>query len=218
MKNSFPILAIETSGSLCSVALLLDEKRYREINISDKHVHSEKLLGMVDAVLKMSGTSIQDLSHIAVSNGPGSFTGLRIGLSAAKGLAFGAKLPILPVPTFDAFALEISQFVFASEKFGVIKNASVEDVYYSEFIFDGKAVSTVETVQLIHKNDLQEKVKNLKFLFGDQIANVEVRETIGPQAYYIGLWSYLFGKDLLIFDYDYLEPNYLKKFIAKVKK
>ncbi|MBI1939095.1 MAG: tRNA (adenosine(37)-N6)-threonylcarbamoyltransferase complex dimerization subunit type 1 TsaB [Ignavibacteriales bacterium] len=218
MKNPFPILAIETSGTLCSVALLLDEKKYHEINILDKHVHSEKLLEMIDAILKMSGRQMRDLSHIAVSNGPGSFTGLRIGLSAAKGLAFGASLPIIPVPTFAALALQISNFISAGEKFGIIKNASVEDAYYSEFIFDGKDVNTVETVQLIHKNDLKEKAKNLKFLFGDQIANFEVRETIGPHAYYIGLWSYLFGKDLLIFDYDYLEPNYLKKFIAKVKK
>lgn len=218
MKTTFPILAIETSGSLCSVALLLDEKRYHEINISDKHVHSEKLLEMIDSVLKMSGTQIRNISHIAVSNGPGSFTGLRIGLSAAKGLAFGASLPIVPVPTFDALALQISNFISAGEIFGIIKNASVEDVYYSEFQFDGKNVSTIDAVQLIHKNDLNDKAENLKFLFGDKTANLEIREAVGPHAYYIGLWSYLFGKDLLIFDYDYLEPNYLKKFIAKVKK
>ena len=77
----------------------------------EKNIHSEKLLEVVEAVLKKSLVKINEVGSIAVSSGPGSFTGLRIGMSAAKGLAFGANLPIISVPTFEALALKICDII-----------------------------------------------------------------------------------------------------------
>src|SRR4030042_6611650 len=105
MKVQLPILAIETSGELCSTAVMLSEQSFVEMNILKKHVHSQKLFDMIDLVLKNANVELKDIACIAVSIGPGSFTGLRIGLSAAKGMAVGANLPIVPVPSFQALSL-----------------------------------------------------------------------------------------------------------------
>ncbi|MFA7422004.1 MAG: tRNA (adenosine(37)-N6)-threonylcarbamoyltransferase complex dimerization subunit type 1 TsaB, partial [Melioribacteraceae bacterium] len=109
MNNLFPILAVETTGEMCSVAIHLDQKNFIELNYLEKHIHSQKLINMVDSVLSQADVKLENIKAIAVSMGPGSFTGLRIGLAAVKGLAFGSSLGIIPVPTFDAYALQISE-------------------------------------------------------------------------------------------------------------
>lgn len=217
MAKTFPILAIETSGELCSAAVMLEENSFIEMNILGKHVHSEKLLGMVEAVIKSSKIELKEFAQIAISIGPGSFTGLRIGLAAVKGLASGAKLPVVPVPTFDAFALELTANLNADVKFGVVKTASVDEFYFSSYVTDSsKFKKNVET-RLISINDVEEISKGLDILYGDNQKNDKIKRIIGPKAVSIAKWSYLFGKDLLTFDCDYLEPYYLKQFIVKVK-
>ncbi|MCK5458218.1 MAG: tRNA (adenosine(37)-N6)-threonylcarbamoyltransferase complex dimerization subunit type 1 TsaB, partial [Melioribacteraceae bacterium] len=111
MSEEKKILSIETSGELCSVALYFSEQKYDERNILMKHIHSEKLVPMIEELLNSNSVKTNELDWIAVSNGPGSFTGLRIGMTTAKGLAFASNLPILPVPTFDALSLQISIYV-----------------------------------------------------------------------------------------------------------
>src|SRR5690606_14405031 len=103
-----PILAIETSGSICGTAVYFTPQKFFSVNIQLKNIHAEQIFNSIDFVLKSAGIKPDELSAVAVSSGPGSFTGLRIGMSAAKGFAFGAGLPIIAVPTFDALALQIS--------------------------------------------------------------------------------------------------------------
>jgi len=91
------ILGIDTSTANCSVGLVRDGRIVNHHCIVDRAVHSEKLLELVAQSLQ--GTNINALDAIAVSIGPGSYTGLRIGLATAKGLAFPRQLPVLPVPT-----------------------------------------------------------------------------------------------------------------------
>lgn len=98
------ILGIETSTVACSVALFAG-RLLAEHTLYIKQAHSVKLMTLVDAVFKDTGAFPADLSTVAVSTGPGSFTGLRIGVSTAKGLAFGWDKPAVPVPTLDALAL-----------------------------------------------------------------------------------------------------------------
>lgn len=101
--SSPKILALDCSTEYCSVALLEGEK----IVVRDEHAeqrHSERVLAMVDAVLITSAVKLSDLSAIAFGSGPGSFTGLRIATGVAQGLAFGANVPVIPVPTLLALA------------------------------------------------------------------------------------------------------------------
>jgi tRNA threonylcarbamoyladenosine biosynthesis protein TsaB len=98
------VLGIETATIECSVALVEDHRVRAERSISAPHIHSEKLIPLIDEVLASEQLSPGDIDGIGISIGPGSFTGLRIGLSVAKGLAFAVSKPIAAVPTLEALA------------------------------------------------------------------------------------------------------------------
>ena len=216
MDSFFPILAIETSSDLCSVAVAQDENVFIELNYLKKHIHSEKILSMIETVLGSSSIKIEELKAIAVSIGPGSFTGLRIGLSAVKGIAFGLNLPLIPVPSEQALAYQISRYLPDGTKFSVTINASSDDVYYSKFIKEKKIINSVEPLRLVEKSELSGLSKN-ELVFGNIEDNDIIKLNYILNASGIATWAYLFGKDLLTFDYDYLEPNYFKKFVVKGK-
>ena len=97
------ILALETSSQHCSVALQFGAKTATRLDASALS-HSRSLLSMIDDILKEAKVSLADLDGIAVTRGPGSFTGLRIGIAVAQGLAFGHQLPIVPVSSLAAVA------------------------------------------------------------------------------------------------------------------
>ncbi len=98
------ILGLETSSIVCSVGLTNDRGFAFERSLIDPHIHSEKLLTLVGDVLKRAELTLQNIDAVAVSIGPGSFTGLRIGLSTAKGLCYALGKPLVAVPTFDSVA------------------------------------------------------------------------------------------------------------------
>lgn len=102
------ILAIDTSSTACSVALADNEDLLERHEIIGNR-HSRELLGFVQALLIRAGTSLYDLDAIAIGNGPGSFTGLRLGLGVAQGLAWGADLPLIPVSSLAAMAAQSNQ-------------------------------------------------------------------------------------------------------------
>ena len=136
MDNLLPLLAIETSGDICSAAIMLGENSFVEMNYLQKHIHSKKLIDIIDTILKTAELEINDLNAIAVSGGPGSFTGLRIGYSSAKGLAFGANKGIIPVPSFDAFAMQISENLIPGTEFIIANKAGSEEYYTGKFLLN----------------------------------------------------------------------------------
>ncbi len=101
------ILAIDSSGLVASAALLMDGILVAEYTVDYKKTHSQTLLPMVDEILRMTQQELIEIDAIAVSEGPGSFTGLRIGAATAKGLGLVLKKPILGVPTVDALAYNL---------------------------------------------------------------------------------------------------------------
>lgn len=102
------LLAIDSSGLVATVALLDGDILVGEYTIHNKKTHSQTLLPMIDAMLAMAEVSIDEVEGIAVAEGPGSFTGLRIGASTAKGLAQGIGVPIVPVPTLEGLAYNLA--------------------------------------------------------------------------------------------------------------
>ncbi len=100
------VLGIETATAVCAVALVDDDVVRAERRYEIPQAHSEKLMECVDDCLKSAGLILSSIDGIAISIGPGSFTGLRIGLSVAKGLAFAAGKPLVGVPTLEALALQ----------------------------------------------------------------------------------------------------------------
>lgn len=219
MNRLLPILAVESSGELCSICIMEDKNIFWEINARKKYIHSEKIFSMIDSVFNLSDLKVNDLKSIAVSMGPGSFTGLRIGLSAAKGIALGAKLPIIPVQTFEAMAYNLSTILPVNSQFAIANSVNTTEIYFETFKLDepGRYL-TVNDLQLVKKDDLSLKLNEGVLLFGDSTKKELNEDYSSPNAAIVAKWAYIFGKDLVTFDYDYLEPNYLKKFIAKVKK
>lgn len=101
------ILALESSGLVASVAIVTEDRLIGEYTTNFKKTHSQTLLPMMDALLKMTGITVEEMDAIAVSGGPGSFTGLRIGAATAKGLGLALGKPIISVPTVDSIAYNL---------------------------------------------------------------------------------------------------------------
>lgn len=101
------VLGVETSSLDCSVALAEDGRVLAEFLLAGGEPSSERLVGFIDVLLKESNLTVDHLSGFAVSVGPGSFTGLRVGLSTVKGLCFSTSKPLLTVPTLDALAFAV---------------------------------------------------------------------------------------------------------------
>ncbi|MDZ4383175.1 MAG: tRNA (adenosine(37)-N6)-threonylcarbamoyltransferase complex dimerization subunit type 1 TsaB, partial [Thermodesulfovibrionia bacterium] len=91
------ILALETATMAGSIAIVDDEELIAEVKLNINVAHSERLISSIDYLLNASRLSIKDIDAFAISIGPGSFTGLRIGLSTAKGFSYAAKKPLVPV-------------------------------------------------------------------------------------------------------------------------
>jgi tRNA threonylcarbamoyl adenosine modification protein YeaZ len=104
------ILAVDSSSKVATVALMKDEKLLGEINLNDKKEHSVILMNIIQDLLKHNNLSIDDIDGYVVSKGPGSFTGLRIGMATIKGLSFGSNKPYVSVSSLDALALSVSNF------------------------------------------------------------------------------------------------------------
>ena len=98
------ILAVDTAGKTAAVAVLRDDVLLYEAQCNNGLTHSETLLPMIDTALKAAGLTVDDLDVLGVTNGPGSFTGLRIGLAVVKGLALPRQIPCAGVSTMAALA------------------------------------------------------------------------------------------------------------------
>jgi len=109
VQESFFVLGIDTSGEYCGAGLVNNERVLGEISERAPQEHSSRLIPFIDKILKDNGIEIQDINGIAVSIGPGCFTGLRVGVATAKALAQTLNVPIVGVPTLDIIALNVIQ-------------------------------------------------------------------------------------------------------------
>jgi tRNA threonylcarbamoyladenosine biosynthesis protein TsaB len=220
MPNNSPILSIETSQSSCGACIYFDENKFFEMNVNFKNSHAEKIFGIIDDVIKASGIMLTDLRAIAVSAGPGSFTGLRIGMSAAKGIAFGASLPIIPVPTFEALAYQLSNQLDDGTEFIIANKVNLEEIYFAKFKVKANNYIFARHLQIVKAFD-QILYEDDCLIFGNALfistAANRVRPIISPKAEYVAKWAKILGNSRLSYDYDFLEPNYLKNFIVKDK-
>lgn len=134
LPANLSILAIDTAMDRCSVALL-QSGTVIEKTVDAPREHTQRILPMVSTLLQESHANLSDLDAIAISNGPGSFTGLRIGLSIAQGLAYGADLPLIPISTLHAMALGAARCygLKAGEIIIPAIDARMDEVYWSAY-------------------------------------------------------------------------------------
>ena len=180
------ILAIETSTAACSVALSVGESRFSRYS-EEPRSHTRLIMAMVDAVLVEAGITVAMLDAIAVTVGPGSFTGLRIGFATAQGLAFGAQLPVIPVSTLQVMAQTYRRkYTDNDQRPGVVM--PLLDARMGEFNCGGyqldrdEQYETVIEDQLLDAEAAGELVERLnpEVIIGDGMALVE---SAGLQQY-----------------------------------
>ena len=98
------IMALDSSGVTATAAIAAPDKIIAEYSVNNKLTHSQTLLPMLEEIRRMAGLDMKDLDAVALTGGPGSFTGLRIGSSTAKGIALALGIPVISVPTLEAMA------------------------------------------------------------------------------------------------------------------
>lgn len=145
------ILAFDSTALTASVALSDDERLIASYTLNNGNTHSRNLLPMAESVLLMCGISVDDVDMFACSAGPGSFTGVRIGVATVKGLAFGRGKPCMGVSTLAALAYNLRGFE------GIIcpvMNARRSQVYTAVFRSDGKKLSRLHEDCAISASEL----------------------------------------------------------------
>ena len=218
------ILNIETATKNCSVALAKDGKTILCKEIAEEgYSHAERLHVFIEDVIKEAGITFQDISAIAVSQGPGSYTGLRIGVSAAKGLCFALDIPLIAIDTLQVLA---SQATISNGLIIPMLDARRMEVYSAIFTpnFENKRAVQAEIITENSFEDLQETLyfvgdcaeKSKPFLTKDNFIFLEKIKY--PSAKEMSLLSFEKYKKNDIVDVAYFEPYYLKDFMMTVSK
>lgn len=135
------ILGIDSSGLVASVAIVEDNDLKGEYTVNYKKTHSQTLLPMLDEVAKMIELDLNTIDAIAISGGPGSFTGLRIGSATAKGLGLALKKPLIHIPTVDALAYNL---VGHRDLVCPLMDARRNQTYTGLYRFDGNEMQIVK--------------------------------------------------------------------------
>ncbi len=143
-EKRYLLLALDTATENGSLALATDDRLLAEYFLHSPGTFLQHLLPGVEELLRTAGRSLQELGAIAVSQGPGNFTGLRIGLATAKGLAWALSCPLVPVPTLEALAAQIP---FQPQPTAVLMDAKREEVYLGLFLCPEELPQTLEEPQ-----------------------------------------------------------------------
>lgn len=160
------ILAFDTSTQTGSVAILDESALVAEYTLNVRTTHSERLLAMVDRLLADAELALGDMSGLAVAVGPGSFTGLRIGVSTVKGLAFATGLPVAAVPTLDALAHTLP---FASLPVCPVLDAKKGEVYTSLYEWHGDRMERRWDYLALSPEALAERISTDVVFVGDGV-------------------------------------------------
>ncbi len=218
------ILNLETATKNCSVAIAKDGKTILCKEMAEAgYSHAEKLHVFIEECLQELQLIPKDLSAVAVSQGPGSYTGLRIGVSAAKGLCFALNIPLIAIDTLQVLAsqLIVTEGVIIPmidarrmEVYSAIFNSNLEKIrdVQAEIITENSFEESNETIHFV--GDCSEKAKTVltkrNFIFHDEI--------VYPSAKEMCVLSFDKFKKNDFVDVAYFEPYYLKDFMITVSK
>ena len=222
------ILGIDTATDILAVALTDNRELIVESRSNIKRAHAEKLILTIEKILTEAKLNLKDIDGIAISIGPGSFTGLRIGLAAVKGLALATNIPVVSVPTLDALVL---QAYFYPYQICPLVKAQGDEAYTARYRFEKKSLKRESDYQIQDIKFIAELItvktlflnvgmKNLNnYMNAEQknlieIAPQEFSKTSGFAIARIG-FEKLLKNDIA--NIDLLEPFYLKDFKALKK-
>lgn len=225
------ILQIETATQTCSVALAQNGEVLNIIEKTDRNIHASSITLFIEELLRLSSKTMADLDAIAVSMGPGSYTGLRIGVSTAKGLCYALDIPLIAVNTLESMASGFKSKYFSVQPhtlFCPMIDARRMEVYCS--VFDHKLNTLLPTeAKIVDENSFTDILeKYVIYFFGDGAAkcgvylglhlNARIIDDFENSAKYLTLPALQKFENKDFVDVAYFEPLYLKDFIAGIKK
>lgn len=226
----FPqLLLIETSTEVCSVALSRGNQIICSRTVKEPRSHARIIAPLIQEILTECSTSVGECSAVVVSEGPGSYTGLRVGASIAKGLCYGASIPLIAVSSLELIArivvAEAGQFSSSTILVPMIDARRME-VYTAKFNMECEALSQTEAVVVTPESFAEELAKGIVVFTGDGAP--KCKEIIThPNARFLegeanatgmlipALKKFNAGE---FADVAYFEPFYLKDFVAGVSK
>lgn len=229
------VLGIETATTVCSAAIVRDAHVLSERTLDEKNVHAEKVLTLITEALSASGCALKAVDGIAVSIGPGSFTGLRIGLSVAKGLTYSLGTPLLAVPTLLALAQKVVDLGEAGPNTHVLPvlDARRDEVYCQCFRLEGTKLIPLWPERDMSVADLLEQIHGLDVVVtgdahrkllsavtsGGEGENRQIRFVDEASSKCSAATVARIGEEMLVEDRasepGSLEPMYIKDFFYK---
>jgi len=223
------ILNIETATQVCSVGLSFNGEVQALRESSEKNIHASMTTIFIEDVLKEATAGYADLSAVAVSQGPGSYTGLRIGTSVAKGLCYSLDIPLIAVSTLQAMAYGASLTVDDDEcLFCPMIDARRMEVYAALFDSKNEQVREVKP-EIIEKNSFSDYLKdNRVYFFGNGAEktkailagnpNAFFLDDIFPSAKFMAPLAHRAYEQNNFADTAYFEPFYLKEFMPGIPR
>jgi tRNA threonylcarbamoyladenosine biosynthesis protein TsaB len=177
------ILAFDTSTVRGSVALLEGPEMRAELRLRSVETHSKQLLHSIDFLLDRAGWKLADLNVVAVGNGPGSFTGIRIGISTALGIAHGLGISFVEISGLDALA---HQAAHLRGRIGVVLDAHRSQAFYAEYNAEKGRIRSIQKSVLIDISALEHKLRDRHlYLVGDtgicKFAGSKAQTTLWPR-------------------------------------
>ena len=151
------VLGIDTSSNATSIAVNEDNKLICEYTVNTKTTHSQKLMPMIENMLKISEINVNDMDMISICQGPGSFTGLRIGMATAKALSHVNNLPIVGVNSLELLAGNMD---LSDKKICSILDAQRTQVYMGQYKFENNKLVEIKSVDVVEIDELLEELKS----------------------------------------------------------
>ncbi len=219
------VLAIDSSSTVASVAIVEEEKVVGEYTINNKITHSQTLLPMIDQMFKISETTPESIDAIAITSGPGSFTGLRIGSATAKGLGQALKKPLVAIPTLEAMAYN---FYETDRIICPIMDARRNQTYTAAYKLENGELKELIEGCAISVNELADKLNELNapvIFVGDGIPVFKeyLEEKLGSKALFapahlnrqkagsVGALALKYLSEGKIVTADEFRPDYFRK-------
>jgi len=228
MSQPAYILCLETSSTMCSVCITANDKVIASKELNSGYSHAENLHVFIQDVLKEANLTVKQISAVAVSKGPGSYTGLRIGVSSAKGLCYALQIPLISVDTLQSMAYAVAQTKQDDILYCPMLDARRMEVYCA--VYNNK----LENIILVNALVLDEKtveVFNLNksvCFFGDGMTKAKALlqnkghtlfiEDIFPSSLSMAALAFKKFSAKQFEDVAYFEPFYLKEFFTTAKK
>ena len=222
------LLHIETSTTMCSVSVSNDSKLLAVKEINEGYSHAENLHLFIEAVLNEANIELTQLHAVAVSKGPGSYTGLRIGVSAAKGLAYALMIPLISVDTLEIMTFQAKQLCKEETFLCPMLDARRMEVYSRIYNYELEPQGETQAI-IINEKSIQLFKGHAKIVFfGDGVLKCEpilralpaatFLEGIVPSSRYMPHLAYKKFLSNQFEDTAYFEPFYLKDFLILKKK